>query len=92
MKLAGYKDSTIIKQGRWSPESTTFLEYIQNQLSTFTEGMARKMSKIKTFTNMEGTSRKEDLRHLMNVKVKSKKRQAGSLAARWFFFVSQRAV
>ena len=30
MNLAGYKDSTIIKQGRWSPESTTFLEYIQN--------------------------------------------------------------
>ena len=74
MKLAGYKDSTIIKQGRWSPESTTFLEYIQNQLSTFTEGMARKMSQVKTFTNMEGTSRKEDLRHLMNVKITSKKR------------------
>ena len=74
MKLAGYKDSTIIKRGIWSPESITFLEYIQNQLSTFTEGMARKMSQIKTFTNMEGTNRKEDLRHLMNVKVTSKKR------------------
>ena len=50
------------------------MEYIQNQLSAFTEEMARKMSQIKTFTNMEGTSRKEDLRHLMNVKVASKKR------------------
>ena len=67
LKLAGYRDSTIIKQGRWSPESTTFLEYIQNQLSTFTDGMARRMSQIKTFTNMEGASRREDLRHLMNV-------------------------
>ena len=67
LKLAEYRDSTIIKQERWSPELTTFLEYIQNQLSTFTEGMARRMSQIKTFRNMEGTSRREDLCHLMNV-------------------------
>ena len=68
------RDISFAVQGTWSSESTTFLEYIQNQLLTLTEEMNSKMSQIKTFTNMEGTSRKEDLRHLMNMKVTSKKR------------------
>ena len=40
--------------GRWAPKLTLFLEYIQQQLSAFSAGMAEKMSKIQTFTNMEG--------------------------------------
>ena len=54
MKLSGHSEDEIIKQGRWAPTSTSFLEYIQQQLSTCLAGMAEKMSKIKQFTNMEG--------------------------------------
>ena len=54
MKLSGHSEDEIIKLGRWAPKSTLFLEYIQQQLSTFLAGMAEKMSKIKQFTNMEG--------------------------------------
>ena len=54
MKLSGHTEDEIIKPGRWAPTSTSFLEYIQQQLSTFSAGMAEKMSKIKQFTNMEG--------------------------------------
>lgn len=62
LSLAGYKDREIMKMGRWAPNSTAFMEYIQQQLSTFSAGMASNMSKIARFTNMEGTVTREDLR------------------------------
>ena len=62
LKLSGYSDTEIQKMGRWAPKSTSFLEYIQQQLSTFSAGMAANMSKIQTFTNMEGMTTYEDLR------------------------------
>jgi hypothetical protein len=69
MKLSGHSEDEIIKQGRWAPKSTSFLEYIQQQLSTFSAGMAEKMSKIKKFTNMEGNgSTRRTKRQRMSVK------------------------
>ena len=40
--------------GRWAPNSTSLLEHVQQQLSTFLVEMAKKMSMIKRFTNMKG--------------------------------------
>jgi hypothetical protein len=68
LKLSGHTEDAIIKQGRWAPKSTSFLEYIQQQLSTFSAGMAEKMSKINKFTNMEGNgSTRRTKRQRMNV-------------------------
>ncbi len=64
LKLSGHSDTKIMKVGRWKPNSTSFLEYIQQQLSTFLAGMSTKMSRIAKFTNMEGAVTKEDLRPL----------------------------
>ena len=62
LALSGYKPHQIMKMGRWAPKSTAFMEYIQNQLSTFSAGMSTNMSKIAIFTNMEGTENAVDLR------------------------------
>ena len=62
LSLAGYRSHQIMKMGRWAPKSTAFMEYIQQQLSTFSVGMATNMSKIGIFTNMEGTENAVDLR------------------------------
>ena len=51
-----------MKMGRWAPKSTSFMEYIQQQLSTFSKGMSTNMSRIQKFTNMEGAVATEDLR------------------------------
>lgn len=64
LKLAGRKDTEIQKMGRWAPNSTAFLEYIQQQLSSFSSGMATQMSRIAQFTNMEGSVQREDRRSL----------------------------
>ncbi len=64
LKLAGYDKVHIRKMGWWAPKSNAFLEYIQSQLSTFSAGMATRMSRIETFTNMEGLTNNEDLRAL----------------------------
>ena len=62
LSLSGFKPHQIMKMGRWAPKSTAFMEYIQQQLSTFSVGMSTKMSKIAIFTNMEGTKNADDLR------------------------------
>ena len=62
LSLAGYKAHQIMKMGRWAPKSTAFMEYIQQQLSTFSAGMSSKMSRIAVFTNMEGAVNADDLR------------------------------
>ena len=64
LKLSGRDDVEIMKMGRWAPNSTSFMEYIQQQLSTFSAGMATDMSRIAVFTNMEGATNNEDLRPL----------------------------
>ena len=61
--MAGYDVVEIKKLGHWKPKSNAFLEYIQQQLSTFSKGMAARMSRIEMFTNMEGSTEREDLRH-----------------------------
>ena len=68
MKLSGHTEDEIIKEGRWAPKLTSFLEYIQQQLSTFSAGMAKKMSKIKRCTNMEcNRSRRQTKCQCMNL-------------------------
>ena len=57
MKLAGFDDESIKEMLRWLPSSNAFLEYIQQQLSGFSQGMATKMSRISRFTNMEGSEK-----------------------------------
>ncbi len=56
LKLSGYDKVEIRKMRRWKPKYNAFLEYIQQQLSTFSKGMAAGMSRIDTFTNMEGST------------------------------------
>ena len=51
----GHMEDEIIKQGRWAPKSTSYLEYTQQQLLVFSARMAKKMSKIHKFTNMENS-------------------------------------
>ena len=51
-----------MKMGRWAPKSTAFMEYIQQQLSTFSAGMSSAMSRIAIFTNMEGAVNADNLR------------------------------
>jgi len=62
LSLSGYRPRQIMKMGRWASKSTAFMEYIQQQLSTFSVGMSTNMSKIAVFTNMEGTENAVDLR------------------------------
>ena len=62
LSLSGYKEHQIMKMGRWAPKSTAFMEYIQQQLSTFSAGMSTAMSRIAVFTNMEGAVNADDLR------------------------------
>ena len=52
LHLAGYSDREIMKMGRW--RGKTFMEYIQEQLSTFTRGMSTNMSRRFHFVNIEG--------------------------------------
>ena len=52
MSLAGYSDREIQKLGRW--RSITFMEYIRESLSTFSEGISDKMKKCFGFTSLEG--------------------------------------
>ena len=65
LDLAGYKDQEITKMGRWALGSHAFMEYIQQQLSTFSAGMSAAMSCIKKFINTEGGVTRENLCHLM---------------------------
>jgi len=62
LALSGHSDREIMKMGRWAPTSKAFMEYIQQQLSTFSVGMAEKMSTVARFTNMEGLVTRDDLR------------------------------
>jgi len=62
LKLAGHDEVEIRKMGRWAPSASAFLEYIQQQLSTFSEGMSTGMSRIGVFTNMAGATSTDDLR------------------------------
>ena len=52
MKLSGFDDKIIRKMGIWLPLSNYFLEYIQQQLSGFSQVMPTKMIRIEIFTNM----------------------------------------
>ena len=61
MALAGFKDREIVKMGRWAPKSHAFMEYIQQQLLTFSAGMPTAMSNVTRFTNMERSVANEDL-------------------------------
>ena len=62
LALAGFEDREIIKMDPWAPKSNTFMQYIQQQLSTFSARMSTAMSKVAGFTNVEGSVEKEDLR------------------------------
>ena len=62
LSLAGFQEHQIMKMGRWALKSTAFMEYIQQQLSTFSAGMSTAMSRIAIFTNMEGAVNADDLR------------------------------
>ena len=55
IKLVGFDDESIRKMGGWLPSSNVFLEYIQQQLLGFSQGLATKTSGISRFKNMEGS-------------------------------------
>jgi len=50
LKLSGASDTTIQKYGRWS--STTFLDYIHNQIAHLSKSISTKMSTRFVFTNI----------------------------------------
>ena len=50
LSLAGFSEHEIQIMGRW--RSATFKEYISDQLSSFTDGMAKAMSKTFQFVNI----------------------------------------
>ena len=50
LKLSGESDTTIQKYGRWS--STTFLDYIHNQIAHLSNSISTKMSTRFIFTNI----------------------------------------
>jgi len=52
LSLAGYKKHEIQKMGRWRGE--TFLEYISDSLSEFSEGMSEKMAKCFGYVSLAG--------------------------------------
>ena len=56
LSIARFKPHEIMKMWRWAPNSLSFMEYIQQQLSTFSAGMSTEMSKITPFTTMEGAT------------------------------------
>ena len=55
MKLAVFNDESIRKMGIWLPPSNYILVYIQKKRSRFSQGMITKMTRIKRFTNKEGS-------------------------------------
>ena len=55
MKLAVFDDDIIIKIGKWLPSSSRFLEFIQQKISGFSQGLATKIIRIAIFKNMEGS-------------------------------------
>ena len=50
LKLHGYSDTTIMKQGRWS--GLTFLMYIHNQIAHLSHDLSQKMSTELPFINI----------------------------------------
>jgi hypothetical protein len=52
LSLAGYSNRQIQKMGRWRGE--TFMEYIRESLSDFSEGMSNAMKKNFGFVSLEG--------------------------------------
>ena len=52
LSLAGYSDRQIQKMGRW--RGKTFMEYIREELATFSEGMSKDMSRRFGFVNIAG--------------------------------------
>ena len=58
LKLHGYRDTTIMKIGRWT--SLTFLQYIHNQIACFSRDISRKMSMALPFVNIAAVERSQD--------------------------------
>ena len=58
LALNGYSSRDIQKMGRWRGE--TFMEYIRENLSQFSEGMSAKMKKTFQFVNIQGEEDSED--------------------------------
>ena len=52
LSLSGYSDREIMKMGRW--RSATFMEYIQEELACFSEGMSKNMKRKFGFVNVAG--------------------------------------
>ncbi len=52
LSLLGYVDRQIKKMGRW--RGATFLEYISDEIATFSKGMSWDMSQQFGFTNIVG--------------------------------------
>ena len=50
LKLQNYPDTTIQKMGRWT--SSTWLQYIHNQIAHISNGVAADMSKDLPFLNI----------------------------------------
>jgi len=61
LSVAGFKPHGIMKMGWRALNLLLFMEYIPQQLSTFSAGMSDAMSKITPFVNIEGATNSDDL-------------------------------
>ena len=52
LALSGYNDRAIMKMGRW--KSATFMEYIRDELASYSQGMSKKMTHKFNFMNITG--------------------------------------
>ena len=57
LKLNGYDDTVIMKMGRW--RSTTFLQYIHNQIAHLSKDVSKKMSMKLPFVNIAAIEQAE---------------------------------
>ena len=77
LELAWFKGREIMIMGPWAPKSQAFMEYIQQQLPTFSAGMSTTMSNVVRFINMEGSVEREDLRRTTNILVGQRPTESG---------------
>jgi hypothetical protein len=52
LHLSGYSDRQIMKMGRW--KSKAFLEYIREELGSFSAGMSQSMKRVFKYVNIAG--------------------------------------
>ena len=75
MFLSSVPEIVIQRVGRW--ESTAFLEYIREQVESFTYGVSKSMLKFEAFFHLHNFNDFEDLNKNSNSQIECKSIQEG---------------